>query len=482
MTKKWTLCALLLLLMFNIPMVSAQQNFYIDPINGSDNNTGSENAPWETFRNVISYYSSNFKPPQWIELQPGDTIFLMEGIHNTLLNPGGDGGATDGGAYLVYFRGKYGDINNWFHIKAYPGTNPILDAGGNGSGALIYQSSHWNISDITIRNAYATGEGGGLRLAEIEHVKVSNVEVYDTDGLDNNNISGLHCAGCYDIEVFNSSFHDNYDRTNHDTNGESTVNSSNMVFFQGGNISVHDNDFYNSVPTSAQKSGTCLKYKHASSDPVAYFKVYNNQFENCKHHAIQTGTANSHIHHNTIINSDRIHSIDAGGPTHQVNQTFEYNTIYNSGGILLNPTTNWINQDFPNDPKNITINNNIFYDLIPAYNQEKGLINIGTYMSDDLYSLILPELNLHNNCYYNPNTAIELNIGAQNGGNYGVLGGRYVLSDWQQDLGLDSNSIEADPMFTDINNGNFQPETSSPCINMGAFPQYMDLIFEHGFE
>lgn len=482
MTKNWVLCILFQLLTLYVPMASAQQNYYIDPVNGSDSNVGSEIAPWESFRNVITYYSSNFKPPQWVELNPNDTIYLMDGIHDTLLNPGGDGGATDGGAYIAYFRGKYGDSENWFHIKAFPGANPILDAGAAGLGLRVYQGSHWDISGITIRNAYATGEGGGIRLSGITHVNVSNVAVYDTDGLDNNNISGLHCAGCNDIEIYNSSFHDNYDRTNHDTNGNSTVNSSNMVFFQGSNVSVHDNVFYNSVPITAAKSGTCLKYKHASPDPDGYFKVYNNHFENCKHHAIQTGTANSHIHHNTIVNSDRIHSIDAGGPTHQVNQTFEHNTMYNSGGIILNPTTNWINPDFPDDPKNITIRNNIFYDLIPAYNQEKGLINIGTYMSDDLYNLILPELNSQDNCYYNPNSAVELNIGAQNGGNYGVLGDRYLLSDWQQELGLDSGSIETDPMFTDINNSNFQPMGNSPCVNMGAYPPFADLIFKTGFE
>ena len=458
-------------------------DYYIDPINGSDDNTGTLINSWQSFKNVISYYQSDFRPPFWVDLNPGDTIYLMDGVHNYMLNPGGDAGPADGGSYLVYFRGKYGSANNWFNIKAYPGTNPILDPNSAGLGMRIYQSSYWNISGVTVRNAYSAGEGGGIKLAEISNVKLSDIEIYDTDGVDNNNISGLHCAGCNNIEIFNSSFHDNFDRTNADTNGESTANSSNMVFFRGENISVHDSQFYNSVPITATKSGMCLKYKHASSNPDAYFNAYNNTFENCKHGSLQTGTANTNFHHNVIINSARIHSRDLGGPTHQSNQIFAYNTIYNSGGIILNPTTDWQNKDFPDDPKNIIIKNNIIYDLNTSYNQENGIINIGTYMSDDLYNLILPELNLQSNCYYNPNLAVRLNIGAaNNGASYGILGGQYSLIDWQQNLGLDINSIETDPMFIDANNGDFQLSNSSECLDMGAFAVLSDLIFSNGFE
>ncbi|MCF6348775.1 MAG: T9SS type A sorting domain-containing protein [Flavobacteriaceae bacterium] len=430
----------------------------------------------------MTYYNSSFKPAQWEELNPGDTIFLMDGVHNTVLNPGGGGGSTDGGSYIGYFRTKHGDTNNWFYIKAYPGANPILDPEGTGLGLRVYQSSYWDISGITIRNAYSGGEGGGISLG-VDNAKIHDVEVYDTDGVDNNNMSGLHCSGCWDMEIYNSSFHDNYDRTNTDTGGESTPNSSNMVFFRGGNISIYNNQIYNSVPITNSKSGVGIKYKHASTDPNAYFNVYNNTFKNLKHNAFSTGTANTHFHHNIVINSGNVGSFNHGGITHQTNQLFEYNTIYSSiysngsstGGFYLSPTTAYQNTDFPDDPTNIIFRNNIVYGTRTSYNNENGIVNIGTYMSDVLYNEIYPEITFENNCYYNPNLAVSLNIGAANGGSYGTLGGRYSLSDWQSTLGFDTNSVEADPMFESITNDNFQLINGSPCANMGVYAQVLSI-------
>ena len=478
---KLSLLTLLILTLWINPSL-AQTNYYIDPINGNDTNSGSLAAPWQSFRNINTYYNSSFRPAQWVDLNPGDTLYLMDGIHNTITHPGDDSGAFGGGSQLIYFRGKHGSNKARFSIKAFPKTNPILDPGGLGIGIQVLQSSYFDITGITVRNAYAASEGGGIKLAEASNILVDEVEIYDTDGIDNNNVSGLHCAGCSGIEIRNSSFYDNYDRTNDDTGGLSTPNSSNMVFFRGEDILIYNNLFYHSVPITADKSGTCLKYKHASSNPNAYFHVYNNFFENCKHGSIQTGTANTHFHHNIILNSDRVHSKDLGGPTHQTNQVFEYNTLYNSGGILVNPTITWRNADFPNDPQNIVIRNNIIFDNSPNYNQENGIINVGTYMSDELYNHIFPELQITNNCYYNPNTSVNLNIGASNGGNYGVLGNQYTLTMWQQDLGYDSGSVEVNPMLIDPDNGNFQPITHSPCATMGALPAYSDLIFQNAFE
>ncbi|VAW10764.1 hypothetical protein MNBD_BACTEROID03-2555 [hydrothermal vent metagenome] len=461
----------------NITNASARTNYYIDPINGSDGNTGTLASPWESFKNIMTYYNSSFHPPQWQELDPGDTIFLMDGVHDTVLNPGGNGGATDGGSFIAHFRFKDGDTANWFYIKAYPGANPILDPQGTGTGLRVHQSSYWDVSGFTIRNAYSASESGGIALSGISNVKVHDVEVHDTDGVDNNNMAGLHCAGCYDIEIYNSSFHDNYDRTNADTNGESTTNSSNIRFFRGGNVSVHDNQIYNSIPITNSKQGTGLSYKHASPDPDAYFNVYNNTFKNLKHFAFASGTANTHFHHNIVIDSDGVDSRDLGGPTHQVDQVFEYNTIYSSiyslnyfsSGFVISPTTNWRNTDFPNDPQNIVVRNNIIYDIRNSYGNENGIINIGTYMNDDLYNAVYPELSIDSNCYYNPNLAVQLNIGVANGGNYGVLGGGYSLTEWQQELGFGTNSVEADPMFVGIASDNFRLIIGSPCSDMGAY-------------
>ena len=133
------------------------------------------------------------------------------------------------------------------------------------------------------------GEGGGIGIESVNNLKVHDVTVYDTDGIDNSNMSGLHCLSSSNIEIYNSVFYDNYDRTAADTGGITSANSTNLVFFGGGNISVHDCLIYETKPPLAtENTGGCVKYKAAASDPAVYFDVYNNVFRNCKFFAVNS--------------------------------------------------------------------------------------------------------------------------------------------------------------------------------------------------
>jgi hypothetical protein len=446
------------------------KSYYIDPVNGSDEENGSKAAPWKSFKNVISYYNPDYRPPYWIELTPGDCIYLMNGIYSEILHPGewkkGPGG---GGSLVAYFRGRRGDANNRFQIKAYPGHKPIIDAQGKGTGISIFQSSNWEIEGIEVRNAY----GRGISLTESEEISLHDVHIHDTDGVDNNNIAGLYITDCRNVEIHSCVFNDNYDRTCADTNGKATENSTNVVIFggmQGGNIEIHDCLIYQSLPILHRLSGGGIKYKHASRIPEAYFKVHHNTFKNCKFFAFGTGTANTHFHHNLIIGGGGISSRDFGGITHQVNQVFEYNTLYDTSGFQVNPTIRWRNEAFPDDPKNITFKNNIVYDTRTSYSQERGTVTVGTYIPDELYNIILGEMKLENNCYYNPNKTVQFNIAA--GFNYKKEygeGGSYSLKQWQKRYGFDLNSFEADPLFIDADNGDFRLQRSSACKNMGRY-------------
>ena len=75
-----------------------------------------------------------------------------------------------------------------------------------------------------------------------------------------------------------------------------------------------------------------------------------------------------------------------------------------------------------------------------------------------------------NNCYYNPNKAVQFNIAA--GFNYKKEygeGGSYSLKQWQKRYGFDSNSFEADPLFMDAGSGDFRLQSGSACKNMGRY-------------
>lgn len=456
--------------MLLVTVSASARSYYIDPVNGSDNNDGTSGAPWRSFKNIISYYKPSYRPAEWVELKGGDCIYLMNGVYSEILHPGQwKKGPAGGGAFIAYFRGRRADKQNPFQIRAYPGHKPIIDPRGKGMGLSIFQSSNWEVDGIEVRNGY----GRGVSLNESKEIRVHNVHIHDTDGVDNNNIAGLYISDCWNVEIYDCVFNDNYDRTCADTGGRATENSTNVVIFggmQGGNITIHDCLIYQSLPTSDRLSGGGIKYKHASRVPDACFRVYNNIFRSCKFFAFGSGTANTHFHHNVIVGGGGISSRDFGGVTHQVNQVFEYNTIYRASGFKMNPTIRWRNEKFPDDPKDIIFRNNIVVDATRSYSKERGIVVVGTYMSDEVYRITASQLEFENNCYYNPGAAVRFNMAA--GFNYKEghrEGQTNSLREWQKKYGYDLHSFEADPLFVDADNGDFRLLPSSVCRSIGRY-------------
>ena len=175
---------------------SSAKDYYIDPAKGNDANHGGKADPWKSFRNVISYYESEYRPAGWIEFKGGDCIYLKNGVYSELLHPGAwRKGPTGGGAFVAYFRGRRGQDDKPFRIKAYPGHKPVLDPGGKGIGLSIFQSSNWEVEGVEVRNSY----GRGVSLNESKELKVHSVRIHDTDGVDNNNIAGLYITDCWNV-------------------------------------------------------------------------------------------------------------------------------------------------------------------------------------------------------------------------------------------------------------------------------------------
>ena len=437
--------------------------YYVNASSGDDTNgDGSYASPWRSLLNVVSYYGtpgelgSTAKPSTAIDLQPGDHVYLFDGVYSDTYNYQGD-------VLVARFRGLHGSDGARFHLEAYPGQKPVIDPGGSNPGIHLLQSSFWEISGIEIRNAY----GRGLVVAESDQVVLSHLWIHDTDGVDNNNIAGLELLGSSDVELRCSLLHDNYDRTNADTNGMATENSSNIVAFGGGDIRIHHSRVFQTPAPTADKTGGCIKYKHAATLVDGAFEVDHNQISSCRFFAVGTGTQHSHIHHNLISNGAGIISRDFGGTTHQTDQRFDHNTLYNAAGFGLSPSDDWVNADF-DDPQAIAFEQNIVVYDLPQPSQENGLVVIGTYASDALYQKTLPELTFTSNCYFNPSGPASFSLFAANGGNYGSLGDQYDLAGWQG-LGFDQDSLVGDPLLLDPDGGDLRPAADSPCAAMGAY-------------
>lgn len=445
---------------------SGARCYYLDPTAGDDvSGEGSYVKPWRSFANVVTYYGtpgelgSTARPSTAIALKPGDYVYLRSGTY--------DGSYNYAGSIVSLFYRNLDASSAPIHVKAYPGETALIAPKEKAVAITILQSKGFVIEDIEVKGAYQFG----VWISESDAVTLRRLHVHDTDGVDNDNIAGIHFLGATHSELACSTVHDNYDRTNADTNGVATENSMNVVAFGGGSLRIHHSLFYQTPAISAAKSGGCIKYKHAATDADAVFEVDHNIVRQCKFMGVGTGTQHSQIHHNVFQGGGGVVSRDFGGPTHQTDQVFRFNTLYHAfyeaGALDISPTSNWNNASFT-DPKGFVFSDNVVVEARTAATQEIGTIVVGTYASDALYQATTPQLKAEHNCYVNERGPLHFALFAANGGNYGSLGAQYDFAGWKE-KGFDVDSVEAVPAFMSAADGNFEQAASSPCVKMGAF-------------
>lgn len=402
--------------------------FYISPDTGSDSNPGTYAAPWKTFLKVVSYYDSGDRPSGWVGLSPGDVVYFMNGYHRSTYMYNGERRA-------FFLRNVHGTSANRIKLKAYPGHKPVLWPLEKAIGMMLLQSSYITVEGLEITGA----DWSGLWLEEGHHYEARNNWIHDIDGDDSSNVGGIYSLYVEELDVHHNLIHDNYDRTAADTGGHSEENSRNMVLFRGGNARIHHNVFFQTPPISENKSGGCITYKHAASDPDAVFEVDHNIFRNCKHASVGSGTRHSRIHHNLIVDSYPIQLKDFGGTTYNQDNIVEYNTMVGGIGLNYDPIDNYGSIGM------LTFRKNIIIDNSSSYGNDKSLLTIHPYGSDSLYNKTVTSGNLtiNNNCYYNPGATLKWSLFAAGGG-YGSLGALHSLSSWQS-MGYDTNSSFVNP-------------------------------------
>ena len=175
---------------------------------------------------------------------------------------------------------------------------------------------------------------------------------------------------------------------------------------------------------TAAKSGGCIKYKHAATDVNAVFEVDHDILRQCKFMGVGTGSQHSRIHHNVFQGGGGIASRDFGGPTHQTDQVFRFNTFYHAfyeaGALDISPTSNWNNASFT-DPKGLVFSDNVVVEARTAASQESERSS-SEHTPLTPSTRRLPEVKLERNCYMNEAAASHFALFAANGGNYGALG------------------------------------------------------------
>jgi hypothetical protein len=411
--------------------------FYVSGTTGNDNNVGSFTSPWKTYLNIVSYYSGATIPPKRVELAAGDVVYFMNGVYKSTYKYNIER-VSDTKA--LYLRNVHGTSSNPITLKRYPGTLPVFSIGVGTSPIFIENGSNFVIDGIEIGKSY-TGDEPGIFLSDSNGIEIKNMWIHDVDGVDNSNLAGIQVKNCSNVRVHHSIIHDNYDRLNSDTGGRKTENSRNIVLFGGGNNRIDHNVIFHTPAREDNLGGTCVTYKHSATIPNSTFEVDHNTLWNCAEGAIGSGSYNTSIHHNLMINSDPVSIRDFGGPTFNQNVMIEKNTFVNSGGLNYNPSITW-------GPLGLTtFRKNVVVDAANSYHQERGIINASTYGLDSLYGLVRAgNFASDENCFYNSATQPIFAFFAGNSGGQSPLGGLYDFSDWQA-LGYDTNSKSVNPQL-----------------------------------
>lgn len=435
--------------------------FYIDPVAGDDMADGSAATPWRTFVNIDNsiYFGTYPPPPQWVELAPGDVVYVGDGTISTIFHPGDDSGPDGGGSYLLHFRGVEASVDVPITITRLPGARPILQPEDDAIAILVQQSTGIVIDGFEVVGAYSRG----IRLEESQDVVVAHVLVYDTDGTASDNVAGLEILGSSDVEIADSVFADNYDRTAAEA-GNQTGNSGNLVMFSNdGTIAIRRCAFYQSGGPDSQFSGFGVKYKHAGAIGSS-FELVDSYIEGTWF-GVGMGTAHALVHHNVIVDSGTgIASEDFGGPTHQWDQQFLANTIVADIGFYVSPSLDWIDGTggpWPDVTEN-AFANNLIVDTSDEQVQDRRTVLFDPYMDDERHDALAAGIALDDNCYHRE--AGPASFGFAESTNYGLAGAAFDLAGWRAAYGFDGASVEDDPQLTDD-----VPAADGPCAAMGAF-------------
>lgn len=421
--------------------------YYVSATSGALGNPGTWASPWKTIQNFVSYYESGHAPANHVRPGPGDVVYFMSGVYSHTYDYNGQRRA-------LFLRGIHGTPSAPIVVKAYPGQQAIIEPDQHAEGIYILQSSNIILEGFEVRKAWQSG----VRVEESSNVEARNLWIHDTDGIDSDNVAGFHSLDVENLELHHSLLHDNYDHTNDDTGGMKTENSRNMVLFRGGDARIHHNTFYQSPPLNDPKTGGCITYKHAANQMGSVFEVAYNTFRNCWFTAVGSGTSGTRIHHNLIINSDPIVFRNNGGTTRLADNIVEYNTIVGGTGLSYEPT----NEFFPIG--DMIFRNNIVVDS-GTYGQERGMVTVHPYGSDELYDQSVGKMSINSNCYYNESNEPRWSLFADNDNASMDKGGIYNISEWRA-LGFDTSSQVVNPQLSST----YIPQEPG-CQGYGAYPQ-----------
>ena len=397
-----------------IPLCEGTRCFYYDPVNGSDQNSGSYSSPWKTFAKINSPSNT---------LTSGDVVYLKSGVYRDAHSIGGVGTRS------IYFQGKSN-----ISIKAYPGHKPVLTPSTTSCPINVHASTGILIDGIEIANAkIGTNCEGGILLTEGSGHEIRNSFLHGIDGSADNNNACIHLIATSNTRIHHNELADCYDAGHSNTRNNAVV-----VLFRGtGNRVDHNLLYYTNPASSATNVGLGIKYKHGQSGGT--FEADHNILWNMRECALCSGQPNSNFHHNLVFDSwSTCKFVDWGGNTYHQSERCEYNTAVNTIGLYYDPSNTY------GPISLLTFSNNVVSTNRSFTSQESGMDVVGVYLPDALYQDVVDggKLAFSKNCYYNAGQAFDFELFTSK--SQGALGQTYTWQGWKA-RGYDTSSYDVDP-------------------------------------
>jgi len=387
------------LLLFGLALPLAAETYFVDKNHNraSDSTSGTRENPWYSIQHGLN------------QLQPGDTLFIREGIYTNPLRMS-NSGLTD--KAIV--------------IQAFPGDEVIIDGSSStrdkfidwkGSASNGVDKHHIVLDGFTIRNVPRWGIW-----IEGDHNVIQNCIIYNC-GVSTKGVGILIRQGDRNIirrnEVSNCGWNGiNAENSNY-TLIEYNISRDNVLHF-GINI------FPNTSDTQDMQTGNRIRNNTLYNNLGGIYTRYQKRYD---------------ISGNLIFNNQEngifLHRHHEGPATYRADGRILNNTIVNNGfsGIRNNSATHLI------------ILNNIIYGHTVQNSQYEIFMNSGATSGHQLnHNVYFPDVD--NIVYWG--------------------GSKYNFSEMRSVRGQESSGRAVDPEFLDLQTQDFRLKSNSGAINMGV--------------
>lgn len=443
--------------------------YYVDAGSGNNSNNGSYASPWADFTRACSYESAGSRPANWVDLAPGDVVYLKG---TTNLTASYNAGASYGTLGCLLDNSQSGTSSHFVTFKQFPGataefreTGKLLFRSDNGGG--YYKIKNFKGGNTTGNAIYLNGGGSN---SVIEGVNFYNANC--TTAGDNCSFIEL-TSGTTGVSILRSRFSDIQN-----SGYGFTENVSHLLFYEGNSNIVRYNQLMqaNAFNYGGPDRAFGVKYKRGQTGGASGDTYWEyNRALNISGQVFLTAQKNTYIRYNTVYDSQGLYGCrNLGTSTNQAwcgYHTVEYNTfiqtntsdpsVYSSRGIdwnILTDYTNFVTWG----PLSFRYNLIVDATSISIYNLAQYINNanfvtvcggVGPSCSGGIFTM-------GNNCFYNSQSiALNFNLFSQ-GESYGA---NYNFTNWKGTVGLDTTSFNENPSIDSSSRA-----TSSNCSSMGS--------------